>query len=311
MAGFVGQLIQRDYIIAGVLGAIAALLAYLWFCLGVVAENHEWVVEKSGVYDNTLKSGPVFILRIFQSVRERVFVGETPLRLYAQGQQLELEDTQVGLTGEAVVKIVDSRVAVYSVNPVAMINGQPVRSRSTTVIARLAVDTIQGAIQASGLVKGKKLRDVRHIQGTDITGDIITSVAPTLNQWGLELVRVVISDFQEPPAVQQARARQYEANLLLQVEQNRQQVITNTIWLRAKQLAGITEPDDTKLTVLQRTQIAAMLQRAAEAYLNLAWADAMKDLSVLAALPGFGPQNIQQVLGRMPGQGGQQQRGGP
>jgi len=228
---------------------LIAVLGILVVAFGVkiVPQSHEYVVEKLGKYDRTLKAGFTFIFPILNRVAHKVVVLERQLSKDLEPISVITKDNvEIQLLATVFYRIIDPAKSVYRIQdlPLAIKNAVVSNVRSTCGL--MEFDEIQGRRE-------------------HINERIKASLLSACEVWGVEITRTEILDVKVDDATKRSM------QLQLNAERERRATVTTAEGHRDAQKLHA----DAELYTAQQQAAARRVRAEAEAYATTKVAEAI------------------------------------
>ncbi|MDR2032188.1 MAG: SPFH/Band 7/PHB domain protein [Azoarcus sp.] len=242
-----------------VLTIVIVIFIFITVAKGVriVPQGEEWIVERLGKYQDTLRPGLNFLIPYFDKVAYRLVTKDIILNV--QQQEVITRDNAVILTNAiAFIKITDPVKAVYGVTDFS----EAIRNLITTTLRAIVGEMeLDEALSSRDKIKAR-LRE---------------SIADESVDWGLTVKSVEIQDIKPSPSMQRAMEMQAAA------ERERKAMVTRA---EGEKQSAILEAE-------ARLEAA---RRDADAQVTLAEASAESIRRITAAL-GTEPAPMLYLLG--------------
>jgi len=196
-----------------------------------VPEKFEWIIEEFGAYKTTWRSGLHFIFPFFGFCRIKigVYMGEQYIKLFMDEKaengkksygKVDFKDVSAGVVAVLFFRVTNSKNAAYNV--VSLV-------KALEEIMDGLLRSYLGMFTLNEAIIRKAQFDLNHLfDGTDPIGDqqIINEKTTAAmgrllkniegdndNEWGISLLRLLITDIDVPDAIQEQRARQLKAEV--------------------------------------------------------------------------------------------------
>jgi regulator of protease activity HflC (stomatin/prohibitin superfamily) len=248
--------------------ALIAILGALLVLVGVniVPQSHEYVVERLGKYDRTLKAGFNFIFPILNRVAHKVEVLERQIsRELDKISVITKDNVEIHLLATVFYRVTDPAKSVYRIQDLPLAIKNAVVSNVRSTCGQMEFDEIQSQ------------REV-------INDRICRSLLAACEVWGVEITRTEILDVE----VDEATKRSMQ--LQLNAERERRATVTTAEGNR----------DSLKLTADAEYYMA---QKRADARRVLADAEAYATTKVAEAIQNNGQSAIDFELAKLQVQG--------
>jgi regulator of protease activity HflC (stomatin/prohibitin superfamily) len=191
--------------IAIVLVVIAAI--FIIKCVKVVPQQHAWVVERLGKYDQTLTPGPSFLIPFIDKVAYKHVLKEIPLDIASQ-VCITRDNTQLQVDGILYFQVTDAMRASYG------------SSNYIIAISQLAQTSLRSVIGKLELDKTFEERDI-------INAQVVQAIDEAALNWGVKVLRYEIKDLTPPKeilhAMQQQITAEREKRALIAASEGRRQ----------------------------------------------------------------------------------------
>jgi len=213
----------------------------------IVPQSREYVVERLGKYDRTLKAGFNFIIPLLNSIREPVDILER--QISPQPEKISVitkDNVEINLLTTVFFRVTDAARSVYRIQDLTSAIRNAVTSTVRSTCGQMEFDDIQGRRE--------------HINET-----IKTQLLSACEVWGVEITRTEILDVLVDETTRHAMQKQLNA------ERERRATVTAAEGERdSKKLAA-----DAELYTAQKKAEARRVLADAEAYATTTVADAI------------------------------------
>lgn len=220
---------------------------FIFMGVHIVPQSKEYVVERLGKYDRTLKAGFNFIIPLLNSVAHRVEVLERQIN--NQPEQISVitkDNVEINLLTTVFFRVTDAAKSVYRIQDLTSAIRNAVTSTVRSTCGQMEFDDIQGRRE--------------HINET-----IRTQLLSACEVWGVEITRTEILDVLVDETTRHAMQKQLNA------ERERRATVTTAEGDRdSKKLAA-----DAELYTAQKKAEARRVLAEAEAYATTTVADAI------------------------------------
>lgn len=143
--------------------------------LNFVPQQQQWVIERMGKYNRTIKEGPHLIIPIIEKIRSIHSIKESVLEIQPHNC-ITLDQKNLIIDGIAFIKILDTFKATYNIDDVELAINELCQTRMRTEIGNLKFDDV---------VKNRnELNEKIKISINDAS----------LENWGVECIRYEIKD---------------------------------------------------------------------------------------------------------------------
>lgn len=247
----------------GAVGSLSVLfvteLVYIAKSIRIVPQYEQRVAMAFGRYWSTWDTGFHFAPWPFvHSPSElRVSTKEILVDVFPNGLPVEIENALVVLQAIITVRVVNAEKLIFSTE-----------GGGDVVLNDLAPAEVRDALQT--VLADKKLSWVRSAKGENLAYEISPSIEAAFDSWGLELIRFIISDVEEPSKVTEARIRRFEL-----------QMFDEAAWAVAKHSLAITKGDN-ELTEDDREKIRVELPNARGQVLQLEAMYSLRGMKIVA-----------------------------
>ena len=252
---------------SGYIVLIAAILvAALFVKMGVkmVPQSQEYVVERLGKYDQTLKPGFNFILPVINRVAHKVDILERQLP-QEKMPVITKDSVQFKLDLTVFFRVTDAAKSVYRINNLDAAIRNTVTATVRSICGQLGFDDIQGH------------RD-------QINLNIKSSLTSECEVWGVEVTRAEILDVQVDADTSEALSKQRAAEMTKRASVLQQEGLKRSQELKAE--ADLYTAQKEAEAIRTRAEAQAFEQR------TLAEAQAYATTTISAAISGNGQSAI-------------------
>lgn len=170
---------------------LAAVLITVMKGVRIVPQGEEWVVERLGKYNDTLKAGLSIIIPYLDSVRYKVPTKDLILDV-PQQEVITADNAVILVNAIAFVKVTDPVRAVYGVESFR------------TAIQNLTMTTLRSIIGQMQLDQALSSREV-------IKARLKEGISDEAIDWGITIKSVEIQDIKPSPSMQKAMEQQASA----------------------------------------------------------------------------------------------------
>lgn len=213
----------------------------------IVPQSREYVVERLGKYDRTLKAGFNFIIPLLNSIREPVDILER--QISPQPEKISVitkDNVEINLLTTVFFRVTDAARSVYRIKDLTSAIRNAVTSTVRSTCGQMEFDDIQGRRE-------------------HINENIKTQLLSACEVWGVEITRTEILDVLVDETTRHAMQKQLNA------ERERRATVTAAEGERdSKKLAA-----DAELYTAQKKAEARRVLADAEAYATTTVADAI------------------------------------
>lgn len=269
-----------------------------------VRPMERYTIEVWGNYLKIWGPGVHFRLRGVIKVSNEISLKEQEIRLFTAGEKLDIEQAKVGVKGVVTIKATNPLLVSYSVKG-------DTKETGPEKIKRLMGAAIQDVIQTFIKKHPKTGREMTYsevitLKGLEMKEQIYQGKTRELfENWGAELLKVILEDFEPPPEETKARREVFEIQRKKEIKETEVNIkklegraeaekIKTIIWEIAKTIAGIFKEDD-KLDSEERQEILKHWDRAAAIYLEEKGIAAVKSTDKMVITEGRG---IGKTVGR-------------
>ncbi len=190
-----------------VLTVVVVVLLFVLASVKTVPQGEEWIIERLGRYNRTLKPGLAIIIPPIEMVRNKVNVREQFLDVPSQAV-ITKDNAIVQIDAVFFYRVVDSYNATYNITNI------------DASLIQLAKTNLRAIIGSMELEHALSNRD-------EINGKLRNNLAGIENEWGIVITRVEIKDILPPDTIVKAMEKQIQADrekraVILQSEANRE-----------------------------------------------------------------------------------------
>lgn len=221
-------------------GIVIGLTVFLALIIGslvngyrAIPHKYEWIVEQFGKYvGEPLEPGVWFKAPLFVKIKARVYMGEQIMELfldeavtttYSGGGDVEFVDESAPVQSRVFFRIIDSAKAIYNIIDVFRGVEEKTDGALRSYLGKYTID------QATQLkIHFKKYHVFNGIKVDESGGGIVppektATEQEILNNWGVEISEIVITDIVLPDRAKKERARLLAAEKDVQVAEKRKQ----------------------------------------------------------------------------------------
>lgn len=182
------DMVNIALIAVAVLGAI-----FVFMGIQMVSQSNEYVVERLGKYDRTLKAGINFIIPILDRVSHQVVVLERQISKEPERISVITKDNvEINLLATVFYRVTDASKSVYRIQDLVSAIKNAVTSTVRSTCGQMEFDEIQGRRE-------------------HINERIRSSLLSACEVWGVEITRTEILDVEVNEATKQAMQKQLNA----------------------------------------------------------------------------------------------------
>ena len=202
----------------------------------VVPQQHAWVVERLGKYNQTLTPGLSFLVPFIDKVAYKHVLKEIPLDIASQ-VCITRDNTQLQVDGILYFQVTDAMRASYG------------SSNYITAISQLAQTSLRSVIGKLELDKTFEERDI-------INAQVVQAIDEAALNWGVKVLRYEIKDLTPPKeilhAMQQQITAEREKRALIAASEGRRQEQINIA--TGEREAFIARSEGEKQAVINKAQ---------------------------------------------------------
>lgn len=172
--------------------AIAGLaLAVVMMGVKVVPQGYCWTVERFGRYTQTLKPGLSFIIPVIEGIGRKISIMESVMQIDPQ-ECISADNVMVKIDAVCFFQVELPERAAYSVDNLQV------------AIRNLVMTNIRSALGSMELDQILSSRET-------INSQLMSSIKPAVESWGVRMLRVEIADVTPPVDLVEAMASQMKA----------------------------------------------------------------------------------------------------
>ena len=228
----------------------AIVLVILFFCLKVVPQATEYVIERLGKYQKTWSAGLHFLIPVIDRVSKRVTLKEQVLDSPPQ-PVITKDNVTMQIDTVVYFKVFDAKLFTYgAVN-------------SISALSNLTATTLRNIVGELELDDTLTSRDTINGKMTDILDS-------ATDQWGIKVNRVELKNIIPPSEIQNAMEKQMKAErdrreTLLEAQGHKAAVITRAEGDKQAMILAAEGERDARIARAEGEAKAVLLARQAEA----------------------------------------------
>ncbi|MBO5852545.1 MAG: SPFH/Band 7/PHB domain protein [Clostridia bacterium] len=228
----------------------AIVLVILFFCLKVVPQATEYVIERLGKYQKTWSAGLHFLIPVIDRVSKRVTLKEQVLDSPPQ-PVITKDNVTMQIDTVVYFKVFDAKLFTYgAVNPIS-------------ALSNLTATTLRNIVGELELDDTLTSRDTINGKMTDILDS-------ATDQWGIKVNRVELKNIIPPSEIQNAMEKQMKAErdrreTLLEAQGHKAAVITRAEGDKQAMILAAEGERDARIARAEGEAKAVLLARQAEA----------------------------------------------
>ena len=157
----------------------------------VVPQSSEYIIERFGRYQKTLKPGLNIIVPLIDNVSNRVSMKETVFNVNQQ-EIISKDNASVKVDGIAFFQVIDSKKSTYVVNDLYF---------ALENLIMTNIRTVMGGIVLDDMLSNRAI----------INSKLLLVLDEATDPWGVKIVRVEIKDITPPKNLLDAMAQQMKA----------------------------------------------------------------------------------------------------
>ncbi|MBE6903219.1 MAG: SPFH/Band 7/PHB domain protein [Ruminococcaceae bacterium] len=230
--------------------AIAVLFIILLFCLKIVPQATEYVIERLGKYQKTWSAGLHFLIPIIDKVAKKVTLKEQVLDSPPQ-PVITKDNVTMQIDTVVYFKVFDAMLFTYgAVNPIS-------------ALSNLTATTLRNIVGELELDDTLTSRDT-------INGKMTEILDSATDQWGIKVNRVELKNIIPPSEIQNAMEKQMKAErdrreTLLEAEGHKAAVITRAEGDKQAMILAAEGERDARIAKAEGEAKAIFLAKKAEA----------------------------------------------
>ncbi len=229
---------------------VGILIVLLFFCLKVVPQATEYVIERLGKYQKTWGAGLHFLIPIIDRIAKKVTLKEQVLDSPPQ-PVITKDNVTMQIDTVVYFKVFDAKLFTYgAVNPIS-------------ALSNLTATTLRNIVGELELDDTLTSRDTINGKMTDILDS-------ATDQWGIKVNRVELKNIIPPSEIQNAMEKQMKAErdrreTLLEAEGHKAAVITRAEGDKQALILAAEGERDARIARAEGEAKAIMLAKKAEA----------------------------------------------
>lgn len=211
-----------DSLLVGVVVLVAFVIILLLKTAVVVAQQHEYVIERLGKYRTTLEAGFHILIPFLDRVAYRRSLKEESVDIPAQ-TCITADNVSMDVDGCLYLQVINSRLSSYGIDNYHF------------AVAQLAQTSLRSAIGKITLDSTFEAREILNRQ-------VVEALDEASQNWGVKVLRYEIKDIQPPRSVLEAMEKQMKAERekraeIAKSEGERQSMINRSEGERAEAIA--------------------------------------------------------------------------
>ena len=229
---------------------IAVVVILLFFCLKVVPQATEFVIERLGKYQKTWGAGLHFLIPVLDRISKKVTLKEQVLDSPPQ-PVITKDNVTMQIDTVVYFKVFDAKLFTYgAVNPIS-------------ALSNLTATTLRNIVGELELDDTLTSRDT-------INGKMTEILDCATDQWGIKVNRVELKNIIPPAEIQNAMEKQMKAErdrreTLLEAEGHKAAVITRAEGDKQAMILAAEGERDARIARAEGEAKAVLLARQAEA----------------------------------------------
>lgn len=229
---------------------LAIVILILFFCLKVVPQATEYVIERLGKYQKTWSAGLHFLIPIIDRVSKKVTLKEQVLDSPPQ-PVITKDNVTMQIDTVVYFKVFDAKLFTYgAVNPIS-------------ALSNLTATTLRNIVGELELDDTLTSRDT-------INGKMTEILDSATDQWGIKVNRVELKNIIPPSEIQNAMEKQMKAErdrreTLLEAQGHKAAVITRAEGDKQAMILAAEGERDARIARAEGEAKAVLLARQAEA----------------------------------------------
>ena len=230
--------------------AAAIIVLLLFFCLKVVPQATEFVIERLGKYQKTWGAGLHFLIPVIDRISKKVTLKEQVLDSPPQ-PVITKDNVTMQIDTVVYFKVFDAKLFTYgAVNPIS-------------ALSNLTATTLRNIVGELELDDTLTSRDT-------INGKMTEILDCATDQWGIKVNRVELKNIIPPAEIQNAMEKQMKAErdrreTLLEAEGHKAAVITRAEGDKQAMILAAEGERDARIARAEGEAKAVLLARQAEA----------------------------------------------